>query len=291
MIRIDIRKKLMTAEGKRELSVSLEIEKGEFTTLFGKSGAGKTTLLRIIAGLTEPDEGILTVNGETWIDTAKDISLPAKKRKTGFVFQDYALFPNMSVKENLEFACEKQDDRRKVDELMEMMSLAELKDRKPGQLSGGQQQRVALARALIRNPEVLLLDEPLSALDHETRQKLQNEIINLHKYFSPTVIMVSHDIGEVYKLSKKVFCLEEGLITKSGTPSEVFNNKKMRGRFQLMGEVLEIVPSDIVFEVSLLIGNHFTRVLATEDEVKDLQAGDRVFLLSKAFNPILIKTN
>jgi len=289
MIEIDIKKALKTADGEQELSVSINVENGEFTSLFGKSGAGKTTLLRILAGLTNPDSGKVVVNEKTWVDTEQKISLPARERRTGFVFQDYALFPNMTVRGNLEFAAETREEKQRINELLELMKIEKLQLRKPDQLSGGQRQRVALARALVRKPEILLLDEPLSALDHETRVLLQDEMLQIHNHFETAVIMVSHDISEVFKMSQRVFCLEKGVVIKQGTPSDVFQDKKVSGRFQLMGEVLEIRPSDIVFEVSILIGNQFIRVVATEDEIEDLHVGDRVVLLSKAFNPIILK--
>ena len=171
MISINITKKLDTAEGSLDAEFKLDIYEGEFLTLFGASGAGKTTLMRMISGLEKPQSGTIKVNGEVWFDSQKKIDLPPQKRKVGFVFQDYALFPTMSVKENLLFAVENEDQKKGVDMLIEMIELTSLSNRLPNSLSGGQKQRVALARALVRQPKILLLDEPLSALDPLMLQK------------------------------------------------------------------------------------------------------------------------
>src|SRR5512140_554063 len=141
MIELDIQKKLSGAQGEFTLGVKLHIEQGEFVTLFGESGAGKTTLLRCLAGLSEPDEGSIRINGITWFD--KQNKLPVQQRRVGYMFQDYALFPNMSVRGNIEFALRRGASRQRVAELIELMALGELQYRKPGSLSGGQQQRVA----------------------------------------------------------------------------------------------------------------------------------------------------
>jgi len=193
MIELSVKKRLLSAEGSLELRFETIIEEGEFVALFGESGAGKTTILRMIAGLETPDSGHIIVNGTPWFDSQKRINLPPAKRPIGFVFQDYALFPNMSVKENLRFALQKGDNPAIIDELLDTIALRELADRLPSQLSGGQQQRVAMARALVRRPRLLLLDEPLSALDHAMRHKLQDELAKLHQHFNLTTILVSHD--------------------------------------------------------------------------------------------------
>ncbi len=151
MIFINITKHLDTAEGSINAHFELTINDGEFLTLFGPSGAGKTTLLRMIAGLEQPDSGKIEVDGEVWFDSTKKINLPPQKRSIGFVFQDYALFPTMSVRENLLFAAQKSEQRHNVDELIELVELTALADRLPSTLSGGQKQRVALARALVRH--------------------------------------------------------------------------------------------------------------------------------------------
>jgi molybdate transport system ATP-binding protein len=286
MIALDIRKKLFSAQGEFMLDVQLRVGQGEFVTLFGESGAGKTTLLRCLAGLVQPDDGFIRVQGETWFE--RGTMLPPQQRRAGYMFQDYALFPNMSVRGNLEFALRKGANRRRVDELIELMALGELQYRKPGMLSGGQQQRVALARALASEPRLLLLDEPFSALDHDTRLRLQDEVLRLQRHYGLTTIMVSHDVGEVYRLSQRVLLLEHGRLVQQGSPAEVFGAGQAGGKFSFAGEVLAIEAADVVFAVTLLVGNQVVRVIATAEEAQAIKPGSRVMLLSKAFNPALV---
>jgi len=288
MIEMDITKKLFSAQGEFTLSLQLNIEQGEFISLFGESGAGKTTLLRCLAGLEKPDAGSIKVNGETWFDSKNKFMLPPRHRHAGYMFQDYALFPNMSVRGNLEFALRPGAKRQRVEELIELMGLGELQQRKPDTLSGGQKQRVALARALAAEPCMLLLDEPFSALDHATRVRLQDEVLRLQRHYGLTTVMVSHDVSEVYKLSQRVMVIEQGSIAKQGSPAEVFKAGQSSGKFSFAGEVLDIETADVVFAVTLLVGNQIVRVIATPDEVKNIKQGDRVMLLSKAFNPVLV---
>lgn len=286
MIELDIKKKLFSAQGEFFLELQLRVGQGEFVTLFGHSGAGKTTLLRCLAGLAMPDGGSIRVNGETWFDHGT--SLAVQQRRVGYMFQDYALFPNMTVRGNLEFALRPGADRQRASELIEIMALGELQHRKPASLSGGQQQRVALARALAAEPKLLLLDEPFSALDQETRLRLQDEVLRLQRHFGITTVMVSHDVSEVYKLSKRVVVIEHGCIVREGEPAEVFGAGQAGGKFCFAGEVLAIEAADVVFAVTLLVGNQIVRVIATADEAQRLKLGDRVMLLSKAFNPVLV---
>jgi molybdate transport system ATP-binding protein len=294
MIHIDIQKKLFSAQGEFVLDLKLNIQQGEFISLFGQSGAGKTTLLRCLAGLERPDSGSIKVNGETWYDSQSSRWLAARHRRAGYMFQDYALFPNMTVRGNLEFALRPDGERKRVAELIELMGLGELQQRKPATLSGGQKQRVALARALAAEPNLLLLDEPFSALDHATRVRLQDEVMRMQRHYGLTTVMVSHDISEVYKLSQRVLVIENGTIAKHGTPAEVFKSgpgtgkSGSSGKFSFAGEVLEIETADVVFAVTLLVGNQVVRVIATPDEARNLKQGDRVMLMSKAFNPVLV---
>ncbi|HOP39846.1 MAG TPA: ATP-binding cassette domain-containing protein [Geobacteraceae bacterium] len=238
-IELSIKKKLFTASGEFTFKADLNIDRGEIVSFFGPSGVGKTTLLRIIAGLTEADEGFVRVDGQTWFDSATGTNLPPGRRKVGFVFQDYALFPNMSVRENLLFAQPKVD-KRHVDELLDIFELTKLQHRRPGFLSGGQNQRVALARALARKPELLLLDEPLSALDNEMRNTLQDEILEIHRLWGITTILVSHDLPEVFKLCNRVITFHNGSVSDDGNPYDIFAKSKISGKLQLVGEVLNI---------------------------------------------------
>ncbi len=289
MIRINITKTLNTADGKITLHVDKEIKSGDFLTLFGKSGSGKTTLLRIIAGLEMPQSGTIIVDDVVWFDSAKKINLPPQKRNVGFVFQDYALFPNMTVRQNLEFALRDKKETQKVDEILQLMEIENLSSMKPEHLSGGQKQRVAVARTLMTNPKMLLLDEPLSALDSAMRLKLQDELHVIHKKFDITSILVSHDISEVFRLCNRVFKIALGNITDDGSPSEVFANQNLSGKFKIVGEVLSIKKSDILYVVEVLAHNEIVKVTAVKRDIQNLNIGDKILLSSKAFNPILTK--
>ncbi|MBI4309855.1 MAG: ATP-binding cassette domain-containing protein, partial [Candidatus Omnitrophica bacterium] len=165
MIKVKAKKDLMTSHGPIRLDVDFQITDHELVTLYGPSGAGKTTILRMIAGLTDPDEGLIEIDSEVWFDSAKGINTPVQERHISLVLQDYNLFPNMTVRQNLKYALKDKKDEGLVDELLEMAHLTQLKDRKPDMLSGGQKQRAALVRALLRRPKIFLLDEPLSSLD------------------------------------------------------------------------------------------------------------------------------
>lgn len=288
MIVLDITKNLHTAEGKLEAHYELKINDGEFITLFGTSGAGKTTLLRMMAGLEKPDSGRIEVDGEVWFDSSRRINLPPQKRSIGFVFQDYALFPTMSVRENLLFAAENDEQRSNVDELINLVELSSLSDRRPDTLSGGQKQRVALARALVRHPKILLLDEPLSALDPSMRQKLQDELSLIHTRLQVTTLLVSHDIAETVKLSDRLASVVSGRIERIADPMEFFSPQTLSGKLQLIGEVLKIQEDAPVFIVTLLVGSSIVRTVLSADEAATLSVGSHAIISTKAFNPIVI---
>jgi len=289
MIQIALDKKLKAANGEMRLHIDIEIGQGELITLYGNSGAGKTSILRMIAGLMQPDKGLIIVNQQTWLNSQKGICFKPQQRKIGFVFQDYALFQNMTVKENLVFALEKGQNKRIVNELISIIELEDLQDRKPENLSGGQKQRVALARALVRKPEILMLDEPLSAIDVKMRNTLQDYILKVHKEFNLTTILISHEIGEVIKMSDKIFIIEDGKIIKQGKPIEVFSNKQVSGKFQFSGEIIKIDKEDVIYIVTILIGVNIVKVVAVESEIQTISVGDKVIVASKAFNPLLQK--
>jgi molybdate transport system ATP-binding protein len=289
MIRIQVRKTLSMSEGEKDLQIDTLLEKGSFTAIYGKSGAGKTTLLRLLAGLTIADRGYIEVDGVVWLDTAKRINLPPQKRSIGFVFQDFALFPNMTVQENLQYASGNRPDQALIKHLLSMVSMEKMAHRKPGTLSGGQQQRIALIRALVRRPGILLLDEPLSALDLDMRQNLREEIHMLHKRFNTTTLLVSHDMAEIYRLADRVIVLEQGNIIKTGKPDAVFSEKRLSSKIQLTGEIVRIHPGEVVYIVEILTGNSIIKTIATRQEAAQLHTGDRVMVFSKAFNPIIKK--
>jgi len=289
MIEIFAKKELLTVDGKEELLVDMSLKDGEFVALFGESGVGKTTILRMIAGLEVPNLGKIVVKDRVWFDSKKNINLHPSKRKIGFVFQDYALFPNMTVKENLIFALQKGDDTKIVDELIDMIGLKELINRYPSQLSGGQQQRVAMARALVRKPDILLLDEPLSALDYAMRHKLQDELSKIHKHFNLTTILVSHDPSEIFRLCNRVFQLSKGVIKKQGSPSEVFAKEHISSSFKFIGEILEIKSCEPVYLLTVAVGTQIVKIMATKSEREGLQIGSRIQIVSKTFHPMIFK--
>jgi len=237
VIEFHLTKALHTAAGPRTLDVALSLAPGELLALSGPSGAGKTTLLRLLAGLSKPDGGFLKFEGQTWYDHASRQWVPPQRRPLGFVFQDYALFPNMTVRENLAFAAEGQPGAKQlVDELLALLELSELAARRPAALSGGQQQRVALARALARRPRLLLLDEPLSALDLPTRLRLQQALGEVHRQFELTTVLISHDPAEIARLATRVVELDLGQVRRVGPPVAV------AAPATVLGRVLAVLP-------------------------------------------------
>lgn len=283
MIEISIEKELLGSLGKMDLCIDLRIDRQSFVALSGQSGSGKTTLLRIIAGL-EKAKGRICVDGEVWLD--QNVYRAPQKRGIGFVFQDYALFPNMSVLENLLFV---KKDKALAQQLLDMTELSELAHRKPATLSGGQKQRVSVCRAMMNRPKLLLMDEPLSALDPSMRTKLQHEILSLHKAFETTTIMVSHDPSEMYKLSSRVVVLSQGKIVQDGDAKSVLLRTQGSQKFSFEGELLDIVKVDVIYVAIVAIGQQIVEVVLDEGEAQNLRAGDIVNIGTKAFAPILQK--
>jgi molybdate transport system ATP-binding protein len=189
------------------VNVSFECGNGELLALVGPSGSGKTTLMRIMAGLDQADVGRITFNGDTWLDSARKISLPPQGRNLGYVFQEYTLFPHLTVFDNVAFATK---DRARVAELLKLLEVWPLRDRRPNKLSGGERQRVALAQALARNPRVLLLDEPFSALDAVSRQKLRRELKKIKQEFNLPIIHITHDLEEAEYLADAMLAMVDG---------------------------------------------------------------------------------
>jgi molybdate transport system ATP-binding protein len=271
MIEISIKKELHLSGGDGQLQVDVQIADGELVALYGPSGAGKTSLLRILAGLMQPEQGYIAVNGQVWLDTTRKINLPPQKRSVGFLFQDYALFPNMTVRQNLMYALPAKADPLIADRLLQTMQLDALAHQKPALLSGGQKQRVALARALLRQPQLLLLDEPLSALDHHTRLALQQEIKNIHQQYQTTTFLVSHDVPEIYKLAQKVIELHNGGVKQVGSPTQVFNLPVQQNGILIFGEVVSITNQ----EVNVITNDGLISIKAST-LTDNLQAGDKV---------------
>ncbi|EAL0374286.1 sulfate/molybdate ABC transporter ATP-binding protein [Campylobacter jejuni] len=292
MIKIDINHPINTAKGRLDLNFKKDIESGKITALFGESGAGKTTLLKIIAGLIKPKLGCIEVDNELWFDSSKNFSLALQKRKIGFVFQDYALFPNMNVKENIAYAA---SSKAKVSELLALMDLENLAKIYPKHLSGGQAQRVALARALAREPKILLLDEPLSALDFKMRANLQDELAKILEYFKISTLLVSHDLAEIYKLSHRILELKNGKIIKDFPKNEFFTHSSISAKLRLSATLLEIKKSDILVVLTLLLNQDIIKITLSEEEFlkayQDIKISDTLILSVKAFNPIIVGKN
>jgi len=194
MISVDIEKKLKTYRGQQTLKIARQFPAGSITKIYGSSGSGKTTFLKIIAGFIKPEKGKITVDKITWVDTGASTFLPPQKRGIGFVFQDYALFPNMTVKEHLEYATR---DNAWIERLLIIGKLETLTQHKPEHLSGGQQQRLAILRALAIKPNLLLMDEPFSAIDTEMKLELIDELGKLFNELRTTVLIVSHTPQEL----------------------------------------------------------------------------------------------
>ena len=273
------------------LDVSFEIPRGKVTALFGPSGAGKSSILRIISGLETADGGIILHGREVWFDDAKGIHLPPQQRSIGFVFQDFALFPHLTVERNVAYGIK---EKRRLNELKDLISLVGLSGYEhyyPAQLSGGQKQRVALIRALARKPDLLLLDEPLSALDWETRRQLQEDLKKIIKQFHVTTLYVTHDVTEVYKLADYVVVLESGRIVKQGTPEEVFLGKKLSTRIQIVGKVVNIESDSIIAAVTVMHDDQYFKTLIDTEEVDrlSLKVGDDVVIGAKSSDVILFK--
>ncbi|EHA7879484.1 sulfate/molybdate ABC transporter ATP-binding protein [Campylobacter coli] len=289
MIKIDIKLPINTAKGKKQLELNTCLKANEITAIFGESGAGKTTLFKIIAGLIKPEFGRIEVGDELWFDTQKNVNLAIQKRKIGFVFQDYALFPNMSVKENISYAA---TSKQKAEELLSLMNLENLAKIYPKNLSGGQAQRVALARALAREPQILLLDEPLSALDFKMRSFLQDELVKILQHFKITTLLVSHDLAEIYKLSHRILELSDGKIIKDARTNEFFTSSNLSAKLRLSATLLEMKKSDILVIFTLLLNQDIVKITLSEEEFlrtyKDVKIGDTLLLSIKAFNPIIV---
>ena len=200
MIEIQIRHQIFTSSGNKFLEVDERISEGSFVHVSGDSGIGKTTFFKVLSGLVVPDFGFIKLNDKILLDTANKIFLPPQKRNISLMFQNYALFPNMTVKQNIAFA-QTEKDENIVDELLENFALKTFENTSPSKLSGGQQQRVALARTLVQNAEIILLDEPLSAVDASLRQSMMEEILEINQNQGSTIFMISHNEREFQNVS------------------------------------------------------------------------------------------
>ena len=281
-------------------NISLEISKGEFITLLGSSGCGKTTTLRIIAGLEQPDAG------SVWLDGREVTGLEPNQRDVNTVFQNYALFPHMNVAENIGYGLKlkkvpKSEIRKKVSQMLELVQLEGYERRKPSELSGGQKQRVAIARALVNNPKVLLLDEPLGALDLQLRRAMQIELKHLQKKLGITFIYITHDQEEAINMSDRIAVMKDGCIEQIGTPDEIYNHPKTSyvatfvGNANILHGVAESVQGE---NVIVKIGNDrvIVKLETSQQDTEDtggkqhLAAGEKVTLAVRSENILLQET-
>ena len=278
-------------------NISLEISKGEFITLLGSSGCGKTTTLRIIAGLEQPDAG------SVWLDGREVTGLEPNQRDVNTVFQNYALFPHMNVAENIGYGLKlkkvpKSEIRKKVSQMLELVQLEGYEKRKPSELSGGQKQRVAIARALVNNPKVLLLDEPLGALDLQLRRAMQIELKHLQKKLGITFIYITHDQEEAINMSDRIAVMKDGRIEQIGTPDEIYNHPKTSYVATFVGNanILHGVAESIQGENAIVkIGNDrvIVKLETSQQNTEDtggkqhLAAGEKVTLAVRSENILL----
>lgn len=278
-------------------NISLEISKAEFITLLGSSGCGKTTTLRIIAGLEQPDAG------SVWLDGREVTGLEPNQRDVNTVFQNYALFPHMNVAENIGYGLKlkkvpKSEIRKKVSQMLELVQLEGYEKRKPSELSGGQKQRVAIARALVNNPKVLLLDEPLGALDLQLRRAMQIELKHLQKKLGITFIYITHDQEEAINMSDRIAVMRDGRIEQIGTPDEIYNHPKTSYVATFVGNanILHGAAESIQGENAIVkIGNDRV-IVKLETSQQDtrakqyLAAGEKVTLAVRSENILLQET-
>jgi len=280
--------------------ICLTVARGEFVTLLGSSGCGKTTTLRIIAGLEQTDSGSVWINGQ---DVTK---LPPDKRDVNTVFQNYALFPHMNVAENIGYGLKlrkvpRGEIKKKVAQMLELVQLEGYEKRKPSELSGGQKQRVAIARALVNNPKVLLLDEPLGALDLQLRRAMQIELKHLQKKLGITFIYITHDQEEAINMSDRIAVMKDGRIEQIGTPDEIYNHPKTSYVATFVGNanILHGVAERIQGENAIVkIGNDrvIVKLETSQQNTEDtgvkqyLSAGEKVTLAVRSENILLQET-
>ncbi|MDA1190925.1 MAG: ABC transporter ATP-binding protein, partial [Candidatus Poribacteria bacterium] len=262
-------------------SVSLTVEDGSFFSLLGPSGCGKTTTLRLLGGFVYPDSGDIRIGGQSVVN------LPPNKRDVNTVFQQYALFPHLSVADNIAFGLQmkkvsRDESRKRVGEAMEMVGLAGYEARKPSELSGGQQQRVALARALVNRPSILLLDEPLAALDLKLRKRMQQELKTLQQEVGITFLYVTHDQEEAMALSNRIAVMHEGLVQQVGSPEEIYERPRNRfvadfiGTSNFLEGKIERDEGERVGVTLVSSGEESPHATAWAAKTEGMRVGDRI---------------
>lgn len=263
--------------------MSMEIPEGSFVTLLGPSGCGKTTTLRMIAGLIDPSEGDITIKGRRVND------VPIHRRNLGLVFQNYALFPHKTISENVAFGLKyreisKADAEKKVKDVLDLVQLPHVADRYPKQLSGGQQQRIALARAIVIEPDVLLLDEPLSALDANLREDMRVELKRIQQQIGITTVFVTHDQSEALAMSDRIVVMSNGLVEQVGTPEEVYNtpSSEFVSRFLGISNILDAQCTELNETAIKLDVPHVGAVEVPKMKAPNLRAAGAAKLVIRA---------
>lgn len=273
-LQVSICKKL-TSRTSNEFILDAEFEcRNEMIVLFGPSGAGKTLTLDCIAGLEHPDAGCIKVNSTVYFDSEKNIDISPQKRRVGYLFQNYALFPHLTVEENILFGMSSGKDSKELERMLDIFEIHGLEKRYPSQLSGGQRQRVALARALITKPQILLLDEPFSSIDHITRVRLRRDLKKIREMIEIPIVLITHNPVEAYTMADTLVVYRHGGIEQIGTPKEIFARPKSRNVARLVGmnnifkgKVLEIREDGVVIQ---------GREKITAPAVQDLKIGEEV---------------
>jgi molybdate transport system ATP-binding protein len=286
MLQVNVEKKYNNAFGEFSLSVDIEVNKGVVSCFFGPSGAGKSTALKLITGIIKPDNGEIKLDNNIWFNDKKRINIPIQKRKIGYIFQEESLFPNMTVFQNVKFGSK---DNKFVEEIIAEFNLQSLLQRYPHELSGGQRQRVVLARTLAYQPELLLMDEPFSALDYHSKEEIMNYIAFIKNKYHLTIIIISHDLKEVLKIADYLYQFKEGKIIKEGKPVDIFTHNKLSGKLQLYGEIVNIEKKDIIYIVTVYENNTLHKIVVSGNNINNYNVGDKVVIASKAFSPMLIK--
>ncbi|MCE3039588.1 ATP-binding cassette domain-containing protein [Helicobacter anatolicus] len=281
MIQISLQKQLSGAKGPFNLDLQANFQTNKTYAIFGESGSGKTTFFKMLCGITPPDSGYISYNNQVLYDKKAKINTPVWERNIGFVFQNYALFPHLNVYKNITFGLNKSL-KSQVDSLISLLNLNQLCDKKPKHLSGGQAQKVALARSILQNPKILLLDEPFSALDQDTKTFLYQEFKNTLTHFNLTTFLISHDITEVLFLTDHVFVLEDGKFCKNGTPQEIFLEQK---NHKIFGKILSIKKQGNKSVLQVLVQNMiFNFILENADnslKIGDMIAVDNHFSINR----------
>jgi len=286
MLAVNIEKKLADFTLRIQFSIEQDI-----LVLYGHSGCGKTTILRCIAGLLRPDAGRISYNGDILFDGSTNAFVPPQERQVGYMFQDFALFPHIHIQKNIWYGAKRRnaDTQHLYEKLLNLLKIEHLTKRYPHSLSGGEKQRVALARSLMAEPKILLLDEPLSALDNATRLELQVELKEMQKLWGIPFVLVTHDPKEAQTMGNRILCLDRG--RQVDAPAFLQTRRRVSGRNQFPAIVRKVVRGPIMSQVTMEDSGRQLMAIITTDSVDDLalQPGDEVTALVKATEMMVMK--